>query len=250
MWIFPLGASAVSGIFAAALMHQWWEKKRPNLLAWGLALLMFAIASFAAAVAMLGEWTPAWFRIYYLFGAIVNVPVLALGTIYLLGPRRLGNACTGVVVIASAVAGVAVFAAELEPGASQALATNGIPAGHSVMQSSVRMLARYYSFAGFFVVVGGALWSASRLTRQNVKHLRRLVEANLWIAAGTFAVALGSGFAFYGQGWPFAVGLLIGVTGMFWGFLKTRPQAAAERGHIALSSSASPPGPREPQATE
>ncbi|MFN2488817.1 MAG: hypothetical protein ABR529_03575 [Actinomycetota bacterium] len=227
MWFFPLGAAVVSGVFAVAVGLQWARRRRPNLLAWAIALAMFALASFAPAVGMLEGWTPAWFRIYYLFGAIVNVPVLGLGTIYLLGSRRIGHVCAALVTVASVVAAVIVWQAHLE---AQLLDTGGIPKGSEVMSEGVRLLARIYSFAGFFVVLGGALWSAYRLTRQKRAELRPLAVANGLIAAGTFVVALGSGFAFYGRGLPFAVGLFGGVCLMFWGFLKTRAQPSLPAG--------------------
>ena len=219
MWLLPLGAAIVSALFSWQLARQWVAKRRPNLLAWSVALAMFAVASLAPALAMVGHWTPALFRTYYLFGAIVNVPVLGLGTIYLLGSRNAAHLCAIVVALASIVAVVVVWQAPVEVAA---LHTNGIPRGSEVMPAGVRLLARVYSFAGFFVVIGGAVWSAARLWRQRRQELRRLAVANGLIAAGTFVVALGSGFAFYGQGLPFAVGLFVGVCLMFWGFLKTR----------------------------
>ncbi len=226
MWLLPLGAAAVSGVFAAQVGLQWLRRRRPNLLAWSVALGMFAVASFAPAVGMLGEWTPGWFRIYYLFGAIVNVPVLGLGTIYLLGSRRVGHICAALVTVASVVAAIAVWRAHVD---QSLLTTEGIPRGSEVMSEGVRLLARTYSFAGFFVVAGGALWSAFRLWRLRRAELRRLAVANALIAAGTVVVALGSGFAFYGQGLPFAVGLFVGVSLMFWGFLQTRARPGVAR---------------------
>jgi hypothetical protein len=189
------------------------------VLVWAVALAMFALASAAAAIGILAGWTPAWFRVYYLFGAIVNVPVLALGTIYLLASRSTANAAAVVVGIACTLATVAVGGADLH---GAALRTDGIPRGSEVISEGVRTMARAYSFAGFFVVTGGAAWSAVRLLRSRQQHLRRLALANGLIAAGTIVVALGSGFAFYGRGLPFAVGLFIGVSLMFWGFLQAR----------------------------
>lgn len=221
MWIFPLGAAVVSAVFAALLGQQWLSRRRPHQLSWSLAMLMFALASFAAAIGILGGWTPFWFRIYYLFGAIVNVPVLASGTVFLLAPKPVGRAFAAVTVVATIFAAGAVFTAGL---ATAGLGTTGIPAGSGVMTESVRTLSRYYSFTGFFIVVGGALWSAWRMARRREDHLRRLAVGNILIAAGTFVVAVGSGFARYGQGSIFAVGLLAGVILMFAGFLKTRPR--------------------------
>jgi hypothetical protein len=237
MWIFPLGAALVSAVFAALIAQQWLTKKRPNQLAWAIALAMFAIASFAAAVGILGGWNGFEFRVYYLFGAIVNVPVLALGTLYLLAPRKLGHAAAVLVAAAAVFAAGATFTAHLNSltcPASASLTQNapdcglhikGIPRARDVMPENVRTLSRYYSFIGFFVVVGGALWSAWRLARERSENLQRLAAGNILIAAGTFVVAVGSGFARYGGGSVFAVGLLVGVCLMFAGFIRTRPRA-------------------------
>lgn len=233
MWVFPLGAALVSAAFAAVLARQWRERHRPSLLAWGIALVMFGVASFAAAAGMAGEWTTAWFRVYYLFGAIVNVPVLALGTIYLLGPRRAANPVAVALAVAVVVAAGAVVTADLD---TRALATGGIPAGSEVAPAALRNLSRYYSYGGFLIVVGGAVWSAVRLGRGKSSHLRRLMMANVLIAIGTTVVAVGSGFARFGtgaaQGTIFAVSLLAGVSVMFLGFLKTRAPA----GRVATAS--------------
>jgi hypothetical protein len=231
MWFLALIATAVSGIFSALVARQWLGRRRPHFLAWAAALAMFAIASLAATVGMVGQWSPEWYRVYYLFGAIVNVPVLGLGSVYLLSPRRAAaHVCAVVVVVACVGAALAVATADLRPRAATALTAQELPGGHEVMPSGVRLLARVYSFAGFVLVVGGAVWSALRLARTRRPQLKGLVAANLLIAAGTSVVAIGSGFAFYGEGWPFSVGLSAGVCLMFWGFLKTQTQARQRLG--------------------
>lgn len=223
MWIFPLAAAGVSGMFAFILFRGWRARPRPHLAAWSLALVMFAVASGAAAVGMLDGWSPGVFRVYYLFGAILNVPVLALGTLYLLAREQLARVATTVVLLLSVSAVIAVLGADVD-GAT--LRTSGIPSGSEAMPPGPRSVSRYYSFAGFFIVVGGALWSAWRLARSREAHLRRLARANALIAVGTSIVAVASGFARYGRGVIFAVGLFVGVTVMFVGFLMTRVNPA------------------------
>jgi hypothetical protein len=181
---------------------------------------MFALASGAAGVGMLAGWPESAFRTYYLFGAILNVPVLALGTVHLLVPERHARVASAVVVLLSVSAVIAVLGARLDVAGLQ---TDGIPSGSEVMPPGPRVLSRYYSFAGFFVVVGGALWSAWRLAGSRRRIERRLAGANTLIATGTFIVAVASGFARYGRGLVFAVGLFVGVCVMFIGFLMTRP---------------------------
>ena len=223
MWLFPLGAAMVSGYFAGALGVQWRDTHKAHLFAWSIALLMFGVASGAATVGLLAGWTTTVYRIYYLFGAILNVPVLALGTILLLAPRQVKYACTIVVFAAVVAATAVVVAADVT---ASGLQTSGIPEGREVLPAAVRALSRSYSITGFLVVVGGALWSAARLLRKREADLKRLAGANLLIAGGTTVVAVASEVARIGtegaQGFIFAVGLLVGVSLMFAGFSRTR----------------------------
>lgn len=223
MWVFPLAAALVSSYFSGLLATQFRSRPRPNLLAWSIALGMFGVASGAAAVGALVGWSPLTFRIYYLFGAVLNVPVLALGTLYLLAPRRVADGAAVVTMIASIGAAVVILGADLNPGG---LATEGIPRGSEVLSENVRLLSRYFSIIGFLIVVGGALWSAVRLARQRQARLKRLAVANLLIALGTTVVAVASEMARIATGptedLVFAVGLFVGVSVMFAGFLKTR----------------------------
>jgi hypothetical protein len=228
MWVFPLAAAIVSGYFSWLLGVQFSAKRRLNVLSWSIALGMFSLASAAAAVGGLVGWSPPIFRTYYLFGAVLNVPVLALGTVYLLAPRRAANGLALFLIAASFVAAFVVFNADLR---SAGLDTEGIPRGSQVLSEDVRLLSRYFSITGFLVVVSGALWSAARLARGRQPNLRRLAAANLLIALGTTVVAIASEMARIASGsvedLVFAAGLFIGVSVMFAGFLKTRPPQTA-----------------------
>ena len=224
MWVFPLAAALVSGYFSWLLGVQFSSRRRPNVLAWAIALGMFSLASAAAAFGGVVGWSPITFRTYYLFGAVLNVPALALGTLYLLAPRRFAHGAALFLIVCSVAAAFIVFNAELTMGG---LETGGIPRGSEVLSEEVRLLSRYFSIIGFLVVVGGALWSAVRLVRLHQPNLKRLAVANLLIALGTTVVALASEMARIATGsvedLVFAVGLFVGVSVMFLGFLKTRP---------------------------
>lgn len=228
MWAFPLAATAVSSYFSWLLATQFIERRRPNLAAWSVALAMFALASMAAAVGALAGWVPFTFRVYYLFGAVVNVPVLALGTLYLLAPRRSANVAAVLLAVASIVAAIIVVGADID---RTALGGGGIPRGSEVLSEGVRLLSRYFSIIGFLVVVGGALWSAVKLARKRQPQLKRLAAANLLIALGTTVVAIASEMARLAAGsvedLVFSAGLFLGVSLMFAGFLKTRPPRPA-----------------------
>ena len=226
MFVLPLTAALVSLVFAAFTAQSYFKKSKPHQLAWTLALMMFAIASLAAAIGIATGWSPFLFRSYFLFGAIVNVPVLALGTIYLLWPKRLGHALALAVAALSVFSAGVVFSADLKMGVLKA-ADGRIPRAHAVLPNQPILLARYLSTIAFVVIVAGALWSAWKLTKTRNDYRARLASANVLIAVGTFIVAAGSGAAGIPKlgragGVIFSVGLLLGITIMFAGFLKTR----------------------------
>ena len=89
VWVLPLVASFISLGFAGLLGRQWLSQRRSFHAAWIVALLMYAAASVALTLGVLDGWSAAEFRVYWAFGAILNVPWLALGTVYLLGGPRL-----------------------------------------------------------------------------------------------------------------------------------------------------------------
>jgi hypothetical protein len=233
MWIFPLGAALVSATFAFLLGRQWIARRRPYTLAWTVALAMFMVATLATAQGVRLGWTPGLFRAYYLFGAMVNVPFLAVGTVELLSKRRwVGHGFAALVLVAAAYGAAAMARAHLDAAVLDGV--RGIPEARFVITGTAltRTLSRYYSYTSFTIVVLGALFSALRLSRQrsgpNAAHLRRLATGNLLIAAGTFVVAAASIAVRLGRGSEvamlFSVGLLAGVSLMFAGFLRTRPR--------------------------
>lgn len=226
-----LGAvsTLVSTAFCLATLERWRARRRPHELAWTVSLAMFAAASlayFLAAALGWGEWT---FRTFYLFGAILNVPFLALGTVYLLGGRRLGDRTGAVVALASAFCAGVVLTAPLVG----SLDVAGIPSGREVFGPGPRIMAAVGSGGGAVVLIGGALWSAWRLLRARRRPAAgaapaipagRLALTNLLIAAGS--IVLGTGGTLFGTGdqmVDFGIWLAVGVTLLFAGFLVSNP---------------------------
>ena len=203
-------AALVSLAFALSTLERWLERRRPQELAWTAALAMFSLASWALAAGSALGWGPLSFRLFYLFGAIVNVPFLALGTVYLLGGRRRGHVvAAGVVVFSAFAAGVLTVAPFTAPVPREELAR-----GSEVFGPLPRVLAATASGVGALVVVGGAVWSVARV------RTRRLAVANLLIAAGTLVTgASGLLNSLLDEMTGFAVTLVAGITVIFAGFL-------------------------------
>ena len=85
---FPLGAAVVATVFAWRLGARFARRHRAVEGHWTVALAMFAVASAAMFLGVARGWTAAEFRLYWLFGAVLNVPYLFLGELQLLIRRR------------------------------------------------------------------------------------------------------------------------------------------------------------------
>ena len=203
-------ATLVALAFAMCTFERWLDRRRPHELVWTVALSAFALASAALwAGASLG-WSGFTFRLFYLFGAIVNVPVLALGSLYLLGGRPRADRWALVVSLVSAfAAGVIAVAPFTAPLPREELAR-----GSEVFGALPRVLAAVASSLGTAAIVVGAVWSAVRVRR------RRVVAANSLIVVGTLVTGT-SGIlnSVLDEMTGFAVALAVGISIIFAGFL-------------------------------
>jgi hypothetical protein len=225
-WLLPAVATAASAAFAVAVLRQYAARRRPHQLAWGVALAMFAVASLALTVGVAAGWTPLGFKVYYLFGAMLNVPWLALGTVYLLaGPLapRVYLAGLALFTVASTV-----LLALAEVGAADL--TGRVPEGKAFLPVPVRVLAVLGNSVGTVVVVGGAV--ASGLALRHRRELRSRFEGNLLVALGVLLAASGGVFAFLDRSDKLAAGLALGASVMYVGFRRAsapiRPAAPAQ----------------------
>src|SRR3712207_9095766 len=114
-WLLPGVAAAASAAFAVAVLRQYAARRRPHQLAWGIALAMFAVASLALAAGVVAGWTPLSFKLYYLFGAVLNLPWLALGTVELLGGTAIRRAYLAGLAAFTLLSVVLVTLARLTP---------------------------------------------------------------------------------------------------------------------------------------
>jgi hypothetical protein len=213
----PIAASGIAAVFGVHLLVRSGRRRAWFEAVWGLAMLMFAIASGALALGVADGWSTGEFRTYWLFGAVLNVPYLALGEAYLLIRRRwVSHVLLLVVLGATAWASAEVRAAPLD---LEVLRTEEFFTGREVLgeDAPARALALLYSYAGTAVLVLGILWSS--LGMRGRPELRNRFYGVLWIAAGALIVAGGAAFAAAGNFAGFSLTLVAGVAVMYWGFL-------------------------------
>ena len=190
-------------------------------------MALFVVAAFALWWAEGSGWSNGIFRVFFTFGAIVNVPWLGLGTIYLLAGQRAGNATMRVLLVFSGFAIGVVLTAPIRG----AIDPSTLPTGSEHFEPLPRILAAVGSSIPALIIFGGAIWSAWRVLRGNtpaltsaatrqVRSTRRLAFGNILIAAGAAILSASGTFSGrLGADTSFAITLLAGIVVLFAGFL-------------------------------
>lgn len=97
-------AAAVSGAFAFVLARRFAAWRSRAVLFWCLSLLCFFAASLAMALGVVAGWSAGTFRVFYLFGAVLTVPWLAMGSVQVNMGDPVTCRAAGVGVLLAAVA--------------------------------------------------------------------------------------------------------------------------------------------------
>ena len=217
-------ATAVSSLFAQAMLVRYTRDRRPEHRAWTIALAMFALASVALAAGTSTGWDRSTFRVFYLLGACVNVPWLALGTVYLLAGRDVGRRVQGWLVLFSGFAAGVVLSAPMD-----SVHGTAIPVGKDVFGVAPRALAAVGSGVGAVVIFAGAVASASRFARDRTSSEHaRLAGANGLIALGTLILSSGGLVeGAVGHDEAFTISLAVGISVVYLGFVLASGRARA-----------------------
>ncbi|MDO8737188.1 MAG: hypothetical protein Q7K29_08950 [Thermoleophilia bacterium] len=210
MWALPLTATAISALFSGIVFRQYLERRNPAHLSWAVALFLFAVGTACDFLAIVSGWTPLIAKTYYLCGATVVVGYLALGTLYLLAPKRLAQAWLILMLTATVFAVILLAGAEVDPVKLRSDAEPGWKAIDKPAALSVIVMA--INSIGTVILVAGAVYSAV---------YRRYMLANILIASGTFVVAAGGSLMRLGHYEFQSGGQLAGITIMFIGVLLT-----------------------------
>jgi len=220
-------ATLVAVAFGLSTLDRWQRRRREHELAWTISLTFFALGGIALWWAEAHGWGTAVFRLFFLAGAVLNVPWLALGTVYLLCGKVWGNRVRAWLIPLS---GLAVGIVCFSPTKARVSGTE-LPQGSEVFGVAPRILAAVGSGVPALVIIVGALWSAYRVARgrvpafgagaQRVVSLpKRLAFGNVLIAAGTLVLsASGTIAGRLGKDRAFAVTLVVGIVILFAGFL-------------------------------
>jgi hypothetical protein len=231
--VLALAAALASTGFTIDLLVDLRRKFRPHTAAYAAGIAMFAIATWALWVGLTFGWDAGCsgvdpncgpvYRAFFLFGAVLNIPVLALGSMFLVAGKRAGHVMT---ILLGAFTAISVTLVTTVPFA-QPLPESGVPSQIFPPISEgfgPRMLAAIGSGLGTILLIGLGLASVVRFWKKN----RRIVWGNALIVAGVFAAAAGgTQLGFLNATQTFELSLLLAATLIWAGYRVTRGARSA-----------------------
>jgi len=239
-----LAASAglISLAFCLLTYDRWLRRRAAHDLAWTIAMALFALGAGSLWWAESRGWSAASFRVFFLTGAILNVPWLGLGTVYLLFGQRVGHAVRTVLILLSGIAVGVVLTAPTK----RAVDPENFPTAKELFGVGPRLFAALGSAIPALVIIVGALWSALRIMQHRVPaattsarraaiHPKQLAAGNLLIALGAIVLsASGTIAGRLGKDRAFAITLLVGVSILFAGFIVASNAVAVRKERLRL----------------
>lgn len=220
--VFSVVAAVVATAFAISLYLSWRVRRRLHAEVWALAFGAYALASWALVSGLGLGWSNVSFRLFYFFGGIANIPLLAAGSIALVVSERAARRFLTPTMLWIVFGFFATFLAPFV----NPLPAEGIPEGSEVFDFTFmidaltlpgpRVFAAVSGGVGTVVIIGLALVTVLRVWRSN----RDLAYANLLIIGGTLAPALGGTLTALGESAALSLSLMVGITLLWLGYRK------------------------------
>jgi 2'-deoxynucleoside 5'-phosphate N-hydrolase len=198
------------------------RRPRPHVLAYTAGMAAFAIATWALAFGVLTGWSSASYRVFFLFGTVINVLLLAVGSMFLVVGRRSGHAFF---LFTGAIAAMATTLITTVPFVEE-LPDSGIPAdmwGPDIVFGP-KLFAVIGGVVGGTTIVILGLVSLVRFWRKNP----RIVVGNALIVGGTLAASVGgTQLGFLDETATFDLSLMLAALLIWAGYRVTRGARSA-----------------------
>ena len=217
--VLAVAAASAASLFASDLWRDYRRRPRPHIAAYGTGMSMFAVASWALFIGLTFGWTGAVYRIFFLFGAVLNIPFLALGSMFLVVGKKAGHVMTIALGALVAISTTLVLTVPFQ----QPLPDSGIPRDMFASGFGPRLFAIIGGATGATILMVLALVSLVRFWNRD----RNIVWGNALILVGTIAAAWGGTGLALGEASGFALSLLLAVTFIWAGY---RVAAGRRRG--------------------
>jgi hypothetical protein len=217
---FSVLAALVSSALTVELFLSWRKRRRLHAEIWTMAFAAFALGSWALVAGLAFGWTSVSYRLFFFFGAIATIPLLAAGSIALVVGDKAGRRALNPTALWLVFGFFATF---LAPTVGE-FSTTGIPDGSEIFDFFFTIDALTIPGPRFFAAVSGAVGTVVIVVLavvtivRNWSGNRQLVQANLLIVAGTLVPALGGTLTALGDSAALAITLMVGVILLWAGY--------------------------------
>jgi hypothetical protein len=224
-WV-PLAATVISLEFTLALLRRWRLSRRSYLRSWLISFVFFTAGTAALWYGVAFGWSSPSLRVYYLCGAFLSVPWLALGELELLMRPVVARVLAFFLVLISVTSGFYFGAIPFIE--SRVVSGVAIPTGKDYFPTGVIVAVALSNSIGTLIVVGGTLWSGWRSRGRGPAAASRF-RGTLLITLGVSFAAAGGALTFLGEENALAGSLAVGVAIMYLGFVVASRKPGAHR---------------------
>lgn len=200
-------AALAASLFAVDLWRDYRRRPRAHIAAYGAGMAMFAVASWALFVGLALGWTSFNYRVFFQLGAVLNIPFLALGSMFLVVGKKSGHV---MLIILGAITAISTTLVATMP-FGRPLPESGVPYDMFTPGFSPGLFGVIGSRAGGGILVLLALVSVFRFWKTN----RAVVWGSLLIVLGTMAAVVGGRQLTAGRTESFAL-LLFATVSLIW----------------------------------
>ncbi|PHS68496.1 MAG: hypothetical protein COB12_01210 [Flavobacterium sp.] len=208
----PIITTVFSVYFVIEIYRHYQKRKTKYLLWWTIGVLTFGLGTLSESYNVLFGWNEINLRIWYIVGALLGGFPLAQGSVYLLMNQKFANATSWLFSMLIIIASVCVLLTPiLIPEEFKHKLTGAV-----FEWEWVRYFSPFINIYAFIFLVGGALFSAIKYSRQLHKEAR--FKGNVFIALGGLLPGIGGAFTRMGYVNVLFVTELIGLILIYIGY--------------------------------
>jgi len=209
----PILTTLLSAWFFVILYNHWKVKNKPSYLFWWMmGVLCYGLGTLTESIVGIYQWSEPVFKAWYILGALLGGFPLAQGSVYLIFQRRTANIMMYVVMSIIVIASVLVLLSPID----FSLVEPTRLTGKVLVWKNVRLITPFVNIYAFIFLVGGAVYSAYRYSKDN--QFRSRFAGNVLIAVGGLLPGIGGSFTKFGYTEVLYVTELMGIILIYMGY--------------------------------
>lgn len=209
----PILTTILSALFFVILYKHWVYKNKPSYLFWWMiGVLCYGLGTLTESIVGIFHWSEPVFKSWYILGALLGGFPLAQGSVYLIFQKRTANIMMYVVMSVIIIASVLVILSPID----YSLVESTRLTGKVLVWKNVRLITPFVNVYAFVFLVGGAVYSAYRYSR-DIQFENRFI-GNIFIALGGLLPGIGGSFTKFGYTEVLYVTELLGIILIYRGY--------------------------------